>query len=93
MFGMQSGQSAGDPACKSKGARARAFPTQVAQGMLWVWPESGPHAWLDSAMQSPALVPELDDPSWPGSKGYASSQKLLPDCTFNWEAVSSCTGL
>ena len=63
----QSGQSANDPVCKSEGARARAFPTQIAQGMLWVWPESGPHAWLESAMQSPILVPEGDDLSWQGS--------------------------
>lgn len=63
----QSGQSANDPACKSEAARAKAFPTQVAQGMLWVWPESGPQAWLESAMQSPLVVPEGDDPSWQGS--------------------------
>lgn len=105
---MQSGQSASDPACRSKGAKARAFPTQVVQGMLWVWPESGPHAWLDSAMQSPAVIPELEDPTWPGSKGYASSQKHIAlndlayvgkqypvqDCALTYlEVGHRCTGL
>lgn len=66
---MQSGKSADDPACKTDKAKARAFPTQMAQGMLWIWPESGPHAWLESAMQGPFLIHELEDPSWQGPEG------------------------
>lgn len=68
---MQSGKSANDPACKSDRAAARAFPTQVAQGLLWVWPESGPHAWLESSMQPPKLIPEMTDPSWTGAHSSA----------------------
>ena len=64
---MQSGMLASDPVCKADKAKARAFPVQVAQGMLWIWPESGPHAWLESAMQAPVLVPEAADPNWTGS--------------------------
>lgn len=63
----QSGMLASDPICKADKAKARAFPVQVAQGMLWIWPESGPHAWLESAMQAPVLVPEAADPNWTGS--------------------------
>lgn len=65
---VQSGKSASDPVCKSDRAKARAFPTQVAQGLLWIWPESGPHAWLESAMQGPHLVPEMTDPTWTGAE-------------------------
>ncbi|KAL3144028.1 hypothetical protein ABBQ32_003832 [Trebouxia sp. C0010 RCD-2024] len=83
----QSGQSASDPACRSKGAKARAFPTQVVQGMLWVWPESGPHAWLDSAMQSPAVIPELEDPTWPGSKGDVFATTMM----CNWDIAMENT--
>ncbi len=64
---MQSGMLASDPICKADKAKARAFPVQVAQGMLWIWPESGSHAWLESAMQGPVLVPEAAHPNWTGS--------------------------
>jgi phenylpropionate dioxygenase-like ring-hydroxylating dioxygenase large terminal subunit len=40
----------------------------IQQGMLWVWPESGPAAFLESAANPPYLVPEADDPEW-GSAG------------------------
>lgn len=66
--GLQSGKFANDPMCQNDRARARAFPTQVAQGFLWIWPESGPHAWLESAMQPPNIVPEADDPEWTRSE-------------------------
>lgn len=64
---MQSGKSANDPICKNDRAKARAFPVQVAQGLLWIWPESGPHAWLESAMKEPNLIAEVTDPNWTGS--------------------------
>lgn len=34
------------------------FPTQTQQGLIWVWPESGPSASLESAVQEPALCPQ-----------------------------------
>lgn len=63
---MQSGKVANDAICKNDKAKARAFPTHIAQGLLWIWPESGPHSWLESAMQGPVLVPEVNDPNWTG---------------------------
>ena len=36
------------------------FPTQEAQGLLWVWGESGPSAAADSAGKGPALIPEME---------------------------------
>ncbi|CAN0086557.1 unnamed protein product, partial [Phaeothamnion confervicola] len=43
-------------------ACAKSFPVKVAQGVIFVWPESGPVAKVASAERSPSLVPELDDP-------------------------------
>ncbi|CAM9810843.1 unnamed protein product, partial [Phaeothamnion confervicola] len=42
-------------------ACARSYPVNVAQGIIFVWPESGPAAEAASAEQSPPLIPELDD--------------------------------
>lgn len=42
-------------------ACAKAYPTQVAQGLLWVWGENGVDAALESAVTPAPLIPELDD--------------------------------
>ncbi len=36
-------------ACNARRARVRAYPTAVAHGLLWVWPESGPQAAQEAA--------------------------------------------
>ena len=64
---VQASQQIQASVCSNQRARAAAYPTQVAQGMLWVWPEAGPHAWLESAMTSPELIPEMDDSALAGS--------------------------
>lgn len=64
---VQASQQIQASVCSNQRARAAAYPTQVAQGMLWVWPEAGPHAWLESAMTSPKLIPEMDDSALAGS--------------------------
>ncbi|KAG2432371.1 hypothetical protein HYH02_012944 [Chlamydomonas schloesseri] len=48
-------------ACGSPRSCARVYLTQEAQGLLWVWGESGPTAAADSAAKGPALVPELEE--------------------------------
>ncbi|MBV6621969.1 MAG: Rieske 2Fe-2S domain-containing protein [Rivularia sp. (in: Bacteria)] len=49
--------------CSNNKSRATVYPTQVCQGLLWVWGESGETAKLESQLRSPRIVPELDDTS------------------------------
>jgi phenylpropionate dioxygenase-like ring-hydroxylating dioxygenase large terminal subunit len=39
---------------------AIAYPTLECQGLIWVWPEAGSQAQLDSQQQAPRLIPELE---------------------------------
>ncbi|KAG2439644.1 hypothetical protein HXX76_004994 [Chlamydomonas incerta] len=48
-------------ACGSPRSCARVYPTQEAQGLLWVWGESGPAAAAASAAKGPALIPEMEE--------------------------------
>ena len=34
---------------------------QVELGLVWVWPESTPEAWLESAAKQPALCQRVRD--------------------------------
>lgn len=65
-------------------AQCAAFPTTVADGLLWVWPESGEDAALEAAtLRSPSLVPELHDPELEGRV------KVLPwntrELPYGWD--------
>jgi phenylpropionate dioxygenase-like ring-hydroxylating dioxygenase large terminal subunit len=42
---------------------AIAYPTQEAQGLLWVWAESGEQAAKESKNRAPRLIPELEEKS------------------------------
>ncbi|WP_310417384.1 Rieske 2Fe-2S domain-containing protein [Chamaesiphon sp. OTE_8_metabat_110] len=42
---------------------AIAYPTQEAQGLLWVWAEAGTQGAIESKTRSPRTIPELDDKS------------------------------
>ena len=42
---------------------AVAYPTQECQGLLWVWPESGPQAQLESQTKALRIIPELEENS------------------------------
>jgi phenylpropionate dioxygenase-like ring-hydroxylating dioxygenase large terminal subunit len=44
-------------------ACAISYPTQVAQGLLWVWAEPGAKGESESQDRSPRLIPELDSES------------------------------
>jgi len=39
-----------ETACGSASSRAASYPTRVIAGLLWVWPEAGPEAFVESAM-------------------------------------------
>ncbi|GAB4277923.1 MAG: Rieske 2Fe-2S domain-containing protein [Oscillatoriaceae cyanobacterium] len=49
--------------CANPKSCAVAYPTQERQGLLWVWPESGVKAQLESQERSPRIIPELDQDS------------------------------
>lgn len=45
-------------ACNNSRACVSAFPTQVQQGLVWVWADCSPQAYIESSMQGPAISPE-----------------------------------
>ena len=49
--------------CSNRKSCAVAYPTQERQGLLWVWPESGSQAQLESQLRTPRIIPELEDDS------------------------------
>ncbi len=49
--------------CANNKSCAKVYPTQVRQGLLWVWGESGETAKLESQLRSPRIVPELEENS------------------------------
>ena len=60
-FCLQVGHSdkqAEQKACNNSRACVSAFPTQVQQGLVWVWADCSPQAYVESTMQGPALSPE-----------------------------------
>ncbi len=49
--------------CSNPKSCAVAYPTQERQGLLWVWPEAGHEAQLESQSRAPRIIPELEDKS------------------------------
>ncbi|ACK69420.1 Rieske (2Fe-2S) domain protein [Gloeothece citriformis PCC 7424] len=47
-------------ACNSLKSQVRIYPTQVLQGLLWVWPDESPTAFEESSTKQPATIPECD---------------------------------
>lgn len=45
-------------ACSSQRSQVTTYPTQVLQGLLWVWPDNSSTAFADSALKPPALMPD-----------------------------------
>ena len=45
--------------CKTRMAACRAMPMEEIDGLLWVWPETGADAALESLARRPRLIPEL----------------------------------
>ena len=46
--------------CANSKSCAKVYPTQVRQGLLWVWAESGATALVESRLREPRIVPELE---------------------------------
>ena len=67
------------PALRSPRACATSFPVQVAQGLLWVFPTADVQAAAD---KEPALIPELDDPSFVDATDF-----FVRDMPYSWEIL------
>ncbi|GMH41279.1 hypothetical protein BSKO_09189 [Bryopsis sp. KO-2023] len=39
--------------CKNRRSKVTTFPTKVVDGMVWVWPDGSPSAYIDSSMKEP----------------------------------------
>ncbi|NET16727.1 MAG: Rieske 2Fe-2S domain-containing protein [Okeania sp. SIO1H6] len=55
---MLSEEKALETACNSKRSQVTIYPTQVSQGLLWVWPDNSSTAVEDSILKQPAVMPE-----------------------------------
>ena len=53
--------------------------------MIWVWGENGPDAALESALASPALVPELEDKELLESGKLISAGGTHNDMPYGWD--------
>jgi phenylpropionate dioxygenase-like ring-hydroxylating dioxygenase large terminal subunit len=64
---MLSGSEAEVTACDSLRSKITTYPTQVIQGLLWVWPDDSSTAFEDCNSKQPATIPEceLDTSSTP----------------------------
>ncbi len=45
-------------ACNSPRSKVTVYPTQVKQGLLWVWPDNSETAFQDCQLKEPAIIPE-----------------------------------
>eukprot|EP00803_Ostreobium_quekettii_P002555 evm.model.scf_16.11 EVM.evm.TU.scf_16.11 scf_16:132540-135565(+) len=50
-------------ACASRRSRVATYPVQMKVGMLWVWADSGPTAFIDSAVHGPRIPRFLEGDS------------------------------
>eukprot|EP00803_Ostreobium_quekettii_P009766 evm.model.scf_320.2 EVM.evm.TU.scf_320.2 scf_320:18142-20710(-) len=48
-------------ACASRRSRVATYPAQLKEGILWIWPDSSPSAFIDSAVQGPKVPSCLDE--------------------------------
>ena len=62
-------------------ACAKVYPTQVAQGLIWVWGESGLQSLEDSKLRKPRLIPELEDDSGKATQ----SPWNIRDLPYGWD--------
>ncbi len=57
---MLTGSEAEVSACDSLRSRITTYPTQVIQGLLWVWPDDSSTAFEDCSSKQPATIPECE---------------------------------
>jgi phenylpropionate dioxygenase-like ring-hydroxylating dioxygenase large terminal subunit len=62
---MLSDAKALETACNSDKSKVTTYPTQVRQGLLWIWPDNSSTAFTDCTPKQPAVMPdsELDTSS------------------------------
>ena len=60
--------------------RSGALAVQVLLGMVWVWPESGPVAFIESAAAEPPVNQRVRDID-PGAEGLPVFKSLLSACS------------
>ena len=65
-------------ACNNSRACVPAFPTQVQQGLVWVWADCSPQAYIESTMQGPALSPEYSRIEGKGTCIKSNNTQLVP---------------
>ena len=51
--------------------------------MLWVWPETGANALLESGLKKPCVFSEAEDPAWGGAAG----DYMYLKSTANWSLM------
>lgn len=74
--------------CSNSKSCAVVYPIQERQGLLWVWPESGTQAQVESQLREPRVVPELENPSDRVVKLYWNMRELPYGWDFFMENVS-----
>ncbi|WP_138501205.1 Rieske 2Fe-2S domain-containing protein [Nostoc sp. PA-18-2419] len=57
---MLAGNEAEITACNSLRSRITTYPTQIIQGLLWVWPDDSSTAFEDCNFKQPATIPECE---------------------------------
>lgn len=67
--------------CSNRKSCAISYPTQERQGILWVWAESGFNAQLESELQTPRLILELENYSDKEVQLYRN----VRDLPFGWD--------
>jgi phenylpropionate dioxygenase-like ring-hydroxylating dioxygenase large terminal subunit len=70
--------------CSNPKSCAVAYPTQERQGLLWVWPEAGSQAQIESRLRTPRIIPELEDNSDKVVKLLGVYAIFPMDGTFSW---------
>jgi len=55
---MLSDEKALETACNSERSQVITYPTQVLQGLLWIWADNSPTAFEDSTSKQAAVMPE-----------------------------------
>lgn len=50
-----------EAACNSRRSKVKTYPTQNAQGLVWVWAECGDEAYIESSMTPAPLLPEYEN--------------------------------
>ncbi|CAK0891679.1 unnamed protein product [Prorocentrum cordatum] len=69
-----------DRICSMTRTRASSFPTQVAAGLLWVWLDSSPEAWVESAAAQAPMAEALRSAGWSFQLERRSHESLIEEC-------------